>query len=590
MNLYFPTKVVLNIFPSAILLSLLLLLSSIVHAQSSNTAYAKSLTENVWTSPIYAQVSQPFARLPRYAADPYACDAGHFGYLYANTTSNTQRFCNGTSWQTTATGSTSPGGSSGQLQKNSSGAFAGSLLSDDGTNVTQSSGTFFAPMIGVNLGGVTPPTAFTVGDTSSSTPRGLMSWQASNDTASAHLHMRKSRGTFATPTTIVSGDVLGRVVFGGYDGSAYNESGYIRATSTGTIAGTRVPSKLEFFTSTDASPSVATLALTLNADQSATFANTVNATTFVGAVTGTASGNLTASNTATLTNKTFDTAGAGNSFSINGVAASTNTGTGAVVRATSPTLVTPVLGAATATSINGNAFTTGTYTLTGAAGKTFTFNNSLTLSGTDATTMTFPTTSATIARTDAANTFAGLNIFSTNLQVNGRVMLNGSTSSFPAIRNTGTTLDVVLADASQYTKINALAFQVAGGTILGGCAGSCGGGTDGVLVADNGTNTAGIRFQFTTASTISSGFGTSPTITTGSTDTAGEVNVGTGGSATSGVIGFASTWTSAPFCIAQDSTTAILQRAVSTTTTLTITSASAWTASDKIEWHCIGSK
>lgn len=48
--------------------------------------------------------------------------------------------------------------------------------------------------------------------------------------------------------------------------------------------------------------------------------------------------------TDTLTNKTFDTAGTGNSFSINGLAATANTGTGAVVRATSPTLVTPALG------------------------------------------------------------------------------------------------------------------------------------------------------------------------------------------------------------------------------------------------------
>src|ERR1041385_6579547 len=46
------------------------------------------------------------------------------------------------------------------------------------------------------------------------------------------------------------------------------------------------------------------------------------------------------------------------------------TGTGANVFANTPTLVTPVLGAATATTINGNTFTTGTYTLTGVAGKT----------------------------------------------------------------------------------------------------------------------------------------------------------------------------------------------------------------------------
>lgn len=50
--------------------------------------------------------------------------------------------------------------------------------------------------------------------------------------------------------------------------------------------------------------------------------------------------------------------------------------------------------------------TTGTFTLTN--GKTFAVAKSLTLDGTDSTTMTFPTTSATIARTDAGNTFTGV--------------------------------------------------------------------------------------------------------------------------------------------------------------------------------------
>lgn len=62
-------------------------------------------------------------------------------------------------------------------------------------------------------------------------------------------------------------------------------------------------------------------------------------------------------------------------------------------------------------TINGNTFTSGTYTLTGAAGKTFTFSNTLTLAGTDGTTLTFPATSATIARTDVGQTFTGTNAF-----------------------------------------------------------------------------------------------------------------------------------------------------------------------------------
>ncbi len=58
--------------------------------------------------------------------------------------------------------------------------------------------------------------------------------------------------------------------------------------------------------------------------------------------------------TDTMTNKTFDTAGSGNSFSINGVAASDNTGTGKVVRDTSPTIATAALGSSTATTQSQN--------------------------------------------------------------------------------------------------------------------------------------------------------------------------------------------------------------------------------------------
>jgi len=95
---------------------------------------------------------------------------------------------------------------------------------------------------------------------------------------------------------------------------------------------------------------------------------------------------------------------------ITGYSAAGATGTTStnLVFSTSPTFITPTLGAASATSLNGNTFTTGTYTLTGQAGKTLTFNGSITLTGTDAQTYTFPTTSATIARTDAANTFTGV--------------------------------------------------------------------------------------------------------------------------------------------------------------------------------------
>lgn len=96
-----------------------------------------------------------------------------------------------------------------------------------------------------------------------------------------------------------------------------------------------------------------------------------------------------------------------------GTGATSATGTGSVVLASSPTLVTPTLGIATATSINNIAITpvaTGS-TFTLADNKTFVVSNSITLAGTDSRTYTFPTTSADIARTDAAQTFSGTQTF-----------------------------------------------------------------------------------------------------------------------------------------------------------------------------------
>jgi hypothetical protein len=106
-------------------------------------------------------------------------------------------------------------------------------------------------------------------------------------------------------------------------------------------------------------------------------------------------------------------------------------GTGNVARTTSPSFTTPSLGAATALSINSLTLTTSTGTFTLANGKTLTVNNSLTLSGTDATTMTFPSTSATIARTDAAQSFTGTQTFLSNPVLdagtaNGVLYLDGS--------------------------------------------------------------------------------------------------------------------------------------------------------------------
>lgn len=134
-----------------------------------------------------------------------------------------------------------------------------------------------------------------------------------------------------------------------------------------------------------------------------------------------------------LTNKTFDTAGTGNSLSIAGVAVTANTGTGAMARATSPTFVTPTLGAATATSVNKMAITApaAASTLAVADGKTFTVSNTLTLTGTDLSTVAFggggtvayvannlsvfaATTSSQLAGVLSDETGSGLAVFATS--------------------------------------------------------------------------------------------------------------------------------------------------------------------------------
>lgn len=130
--------------------------------------------------------------------------------------------------------------------------------------------------LAIGLGVTAAPTVFTAGDTSSSTPRGIMSWQSSTDTASAHLQLRKSRGTFASPSTVANADIIGRVVYSAYDGSNYLEMASIRATVSGTAATTSIPTRLEFLTGSSATPSVATVALTLTNNQSAVFAGSLS--------------------------------------------------------------------------------------------------------------------------------------------------------------------------------------------------------------------------------------------------------------------------------------------------------------------------
>ncbi len=143
-------------------------------------------------------------------------------------------------------------------------------VADDGTNILalRPFGTGF---------GLSTPTQFPTGariaaaSTISTSPRGIISAQFSSDTVAALAVLQKARGTVGTPVIITTGDILGQLIFSGFDGTSYLGMGGITCTSTGTIGTSRIPTTLTFQTATNANPSVPTTALTIGADQSSTF-------------------------------------------------------------------------------------------------------------------------------------------------------------------------------------------------------------------------------------------------------------------------------------------------------------------------------
>ena len=116
-------------------------------------------------------------------------------------------------------------------------------------------------------------------------------------------------------------------------------------------------------------------------------------------------------------------------------------GSGAITATTSPTFVTPVLGAATATSVNGltlTALSTGFSVAGGTTSKTLTISNTLTLAGTDSTTMTFPASNGTIAALNIVDqTLTGGANVTPNAQATGSFTLDCGKSPLQWIADTG---------------------------------------------------------------------------------------------------------------------------------------------------------
>lgn len=88
------------------------------------------------------------------------------------------------------------------------------------------------------------------------------------------------------------------------------------------------------------------------------------------------------------------------------------------------------------------------------------------------------------------------------------------------------------------------------------------------------------------APTVTAGCGSSPTVV--GSDVVGQLNVGTGGVATTCTITFNKTWTTVPKCFVQDETSQATTTTVApTATTMVLTATVAWTASSKIDYFCV---
>jgi hypothetical protein len=187
-------------------------------------------------------------------------------------------------------------------------------------------------------------------------------------------------------------------------------------------------------------------------------------------------------------------------------ACSDETGSGALVFATSPTLVTPTIGVATATSVNKVAITapaTGS-TLTIADGKTLTASNTLTFTGTDSTSFAFPGTSDTVVTLTATQTLTNKTLTSPTMTTPTLGVASATSVNKVAITAPATSATLTIADGKTLTSSNTLTFTGtdassvafgAGGTVL------YSGGALGTPSSATLTNATGLPVSGITAST-----------------------------------------------------------------------------------------
>lgn len=317
------------------------------------------------------------------------------------------------------------------------GTVAGSNLSGtntgDQTNITGNAGTATALQTARNINGTSfnGTANITIAAAAGTITGGTL---ASGVTASSLT----SVGTLSAGTWQAS--IIG-VQYGGTGSNMLVTSGFVRQSTSGANFTAAAISASDLPNSGVAAATygsaTATGVYTVDATGRITNAANTTITPAVGSITGLATGI-----------STF----LGSPSSANFLAAVTDeTGSGAVVGATSPTLVTPSLGVATATSINKLAIPAPatSATLTPTDGKNFTYSNTMALAGTDGNTYTFPASTATIPGNNISNSWSGTQTFTSatsitlasaaNMTMSATSVIGSGTGNITSNYSTGAT-------------------------------------------------------------------------------------------------------------------------------------------------------
>lgn len=150
------------------------------------------------------------------------------------------------------------------MTMNSAGTFilGGTLMNFGNTNINtfRMSGSKVA--LGAGLVN-TPTTELLVNTNLTTSPRGITSGQWTADTLGANIYLLKSRGSATTYTATATGDTIGSLISRYTDGVAERDSSRIDFVAVGTVANTRVPSEIQFWTAPDVAPSTAVKRVTV---------------------------------------------------------------------------------------------------------------------------------------------------------------------------------------------------------------------------------------------------------------------------------------------------------------------------------------